>query len=200
LNFLGTSLKILSTTFFDKAFEHVDAEEDINKVREYFSYEHFYVLYCKYWELDSDHDFFISKDDFSRYSGHALSKKVVERIFSEVPRKFKSKVPGKMCYDDFIWFTLSEEDKTTDRSIEYWFKTLDLDSNDIITGYEMEYFYEEQKQRLEYLNHEPVFFEDILCQMVDIFKPDNEIHFKIEHFKKAKKHGWSFLQFPHKLE
>ena len=43
-------------------------EEDINKVdyllknnklqvRDYFSYEHFYVLYCKFWELDLDHDY-----------------------------------------------------------------------------------------------------------------------------------------------
>lgn len=40
---------------------------------------------------------------------------------------------------------LSEEDKTTDTSIEYWFKVIDLDNNYIITGYELEYFYEEQK-------------------------------------------------------
>ena len=32
----------------------------------------------------------------------------------------------------------------------------------------MEYFYEEQKQRLEYLNHEPIYFEDMLCQMYKI--------------------------------
>eukprot|EP00959_Pyramimonas_sp_CCMP1952_P087589 1832939-Pyramimonas_sp.AAC.1 len=29
------------------------AEEDINKVLKYFSYEHFYVIYCKFWELDT---------------------------------------------------------------------------------------------------------------------------------------------------
>jgi len=38
-------------------------------------------------------------------------------------------------------------------------------SNILPSGYEMEYFYEEQKQRLEYLNHEPVYFEDIVCQL-----------------------------------
>ena len=27
-----------------EVFEHVSSEEDINKVRAYFSYEHFYVL------------------------------------------------------------------------------------------------------------------------------------------------------------
>jgi serine/threonine-protein phosphatase 2A regulatory subunit B'' len=59
----------------------VTNEEDINKVRQYFSYEHFYVLYCRFWELDTDHDFLIDKEDFSRYEGHALSRKAVDRIF-----------------------------------------------------------------------------------------------------------------------
>ncbi len=52
-----------------------------------------------------------------------------------------------MSYEDFICFTkyyfltltfpigfmLSEEDKTTVRSLEYWFKLVDLDNNGIIT-------------------------------------------------------------------
>ena len=38
---------------------------------------------------------------------------------------------------------ISEEDKTSETSIDYWFKVLDLDNNGIITGYELEYFYEE---------------------------------------------------------
>ena len=59
----------------------VSKEDDINQVRAYFSYEHFYVLYCRFWELDTDHDFLIDKEDFSRYEGHALSRKAVDRIF-----------------------------------------------------------------------------------------------------------------------
>ena len=66
----------LMDTFFQ-----VSSENDINVVRQYFSYEHFYVLYCRFWELDTDHDFFIDKEDFSRYEGHALSRKAVDRIF-----------------------------------------------------------------------------------------------------------------------
>ena len=27
-------------------------EDDINQVTDFFSYEHFYVIYCKFWELD----------------------------------------------------------------------------------------------------------------------------------------------------
>ena len=48
-----------------------------------------------------------------------------------------------MGYEDFVWFMLSEEDKTTLRSLTYWFRIIDLDNNDIITPAEMEYFYEE---------------------------------------------------------
>ena len=33
----------------------LDEEDDINKINDYFSYEHFYVIYCKFWELDTDH-------------------------------------------------------------------------------------------------------------------------------------------------
>jgi serine/threonine-protein phosphatase 2A regulatory subunit B'' len=91
----------------------VTNEEDINKVRQYFSYEHFYVLYCRFWELDTDHDFLIDKEDFSRYEGHALSRKAVDRIFLEVPRKFKAEPAGKMGYEDFVYFMLCEEDKST---------------------------------------------------------------------------------------
>mmetsp|Transcript_26536 Transcript_26536/g.36268 ORF Transcript_26536/g.36268 Transcript_26536/m.36268 type:complete len:92 (+) Transcript_26536:184-459(+) len=64
-----------------EVFQQVSDEEDINKIRMYFSYEHFYVLYCRFWELDADHDFLIDKEDFSRYEGHALSRKAVDRIF-----------------------------------------------------------------------------------------------------------------------
>ena len=158
----------------------VASEEDINKVRQYFSYEHFYVLYCRFWELDSDHDFFIDKEDFSRYEGHALSRKAVDRIFDQIPRKFKSGQKDKMGYEDFVWFMLSEEDKTTYRSLQYWFKVIDLDENGTITPHEMDYFYEEQVHRLEYLNHEPILFVDLLCQMNDMIKPKPiEGHFNL---------------------
>ena len=39
----------------------------------------------------------------------------------------------KLEYNILLGFCLSEEDKTTDRSIEYWFKVVDLDGNDMIT-------------------------------------------------------------------
>lgn len=48
----------------------------------------------------------------------------------------------------------------------------------------MEYFYEEQVHRLEYLNHEPILFVDLLCQMNDMIKPQKEGHFHYHELKK----------------
>ena len=38
----------------------------------------------------------------------------------KVPRKFTSNLDGKMGYEDFVWFILSEEDKSSEPSLEYW--------------------------------------------------------------------------------
>ncbi|CAD8129092.1 unnamed protein product [Paramecium sonneborni] len=42
--------------------------------RQYFIYEQFYVIYCKFLELDDDHDFYISKRDVSYFSFQPLFK------------------------------------------------------------------------------------------------------------------------------
>jgi serine/threonine-protein phosphatase 2A regulatory subunit B'' len=48
-----------------------------------------------------------------------------------------------MGYEDFVYFMLCEEDKSTIQSLNYWFRVIDLDDNQIITPQEMDYFYEE---------------------------------------------------------
>ncbi|KAJ0493019.1 putative EF-hand domain-containing protein [Helianthus annuus] len=174
------------------AMQHADEEEDINKVLKYFSYEHFYVIYCKFWELDTDHDFLIDKENLIRYGNHALTYRIVDRIFSQVPRKFTSNVDGKMGYEDFVYFILSEEDKSSEPSLEYWFKCVDLDGNGVITRNEMQFFYEEQLHRMECMAQEPVLFEDILCQIVDMIGPKDEGYFTLHDLKGSKLAGSVF--------
>lgn len=57
----------------------------------------------------------------------------------------------------------------------YRFKCLDLDGNGVLTPNEMQFFYEEQLHRMECMAQEPVLFEDILCQMVDMIAPEVKI-------------------------
>lgn len=165
-----------------EVLEQLDSETDINRVTRYFSYEHFYVIYCKFWELDTDHDFFLDREDLVRYGCHSLTYQIVDRIFDQAPYKFFSKVPGKMSYQDFVWFLLSEEDKTTERSLEYWFKCIDLDSDGVLGPHDLRPFYDEQLQRMENSACEPVLFEDVMCQLHDLIQPKTEGWFTLKDF------------------
>ncbi|MEQ2255240.1 Serine/threonine-protein phosphatase 2A regulatory subunit B'' subunit beta [Ilyodon furcidens] len=168
------------------SYEHF-YEEDVNQLTEYFSYEHFYVIYCKFWELDTDHDLYIDQKDLERHNDQAISQKMIERIFSgTVTRDRRVYKEGRLSYADFVWFLISEEDKKTDTSIEYWFRCMDLDGDGLLSMYELEYFYEEQCQKLEALAIEPLPFEDCLCQMLDLVKPEVEGKITLRDLKKCK--------------
>jgi len=98
------------------ALRFVDENDDINKETAFFSYEHFYVLYCRFWELDTDRDGFLLKEDLLKYGDHSLSQPIVDRVFEVGPRPFSDgrgakRNRDKMSYEDYIFFMLSEEDK-----------------------------------------------------------------------------------------
>ncbi|XP_064552919.1 mucin-5AC [Drosophila montana] len=168
----------------------LEEEEDINQIMAFFSYEHFYVIYCKFWELDKDHDLLINQEDLAKHSDNALSTRIVERIFSGcVTRSDNKKKPDdepKMSYTDFVWFILSEEDKRTPTAIEYWFRCMDIDGDGALSMYELEYFYEEQQQRMEGIGIECLPFEDCLCQMLDMIKPANRDSITLGDLKRCK--------------
>lgn len=85
--------------------------------------ERWWVCYvCRGWVQTGCRGRDIDSCALRRYGNHALTYRIVDRIFAQVPRKFKCKEPGKMGYEDFCWFIFSEEDKTTDVALSYWFK------------------------------------------------------------------------------
>jgi len=180
------SLTELRKSNFMEVTLMVDDEPDINKVLNYYSYEHFYVLYCKFWELDQDHDLLIDKDDLSRYGNYAIVRRAIERVFTQYPKKFVSKVDGKMSYKDFIWFLLCEEDKHSPTAQEYWFRAIDIDEDGIISTYEIEYYYEEQAHRMECLSYDTPSLTDMVCQLNDMIRPRILGTVKLADIRKSK--------------
>lgn len=181
-----TSTEIRKSNFL-QTLALLEEEEDINQITDYFSYEHFYVIYCKFWELDSDHDLYISQDDLAHYNDQASSNRIIERIFSGAVTRGKTvQKEGRMSYADFVWFLISEEDKRNPTSIEYWFRCMDVDGDGVLSMYELEYFYEEQCERMEAMGIEPLPFHDLLCQMLDLVKPASDGKITLRDLKRCR--------------
>ncbi|RUS86592.1 hypothetical protein EGW08_005608, partial [Elysia chlorotica] len=171
---------------FLQTVRRLEEEDDINQIKDFFSYEHFYVIYCKFWELDKDHDLYIDKADLSRHNDHALNSRLIDRIFSGAVTRGPDFEDGRMSYREFVWFLLAEEDKRHMTSIEYWFRCMDLDGDGVISMYEMEFFHEEQMNKMETLGIERLPFEDTVCQMLDMVSPRREGRITLGDLKACK--------------
>lgn len=73
------SLADLRKSGFEKTLRKLE-NSDLNQTEDCFSYKHFYVIYCKFWELDQDHDLILDEKDLSGYGGGAISTRIIRRV------------------------------------------------------------------------------------------------------------------------
>ena len=72
---------------------------------------------------------------------------------------------------DFVVFFMSEEDKTSEASLRFWFNVADVDGDGALTASDLRPFFKEQEARMRAFGMEAVAFGDVLCQMSDLIKP-----------------------------
>eukprot|EP01055_Gregarina_sp_Pseudo9_P002527 Gregarina_sp_Pseudo_9__2526@NODE_27_length_5599_cov_16_826439_g25_i0_p2_GENE_NODE_27_length_5599_cov_16_826439_g25_i0NODE_27_length_5599_cov_16_826439_g25_i0_p2_ORF_typecomplete_len606_score103_90EFhand_13/PF17958_1/2_7e20EFhand_7/PF13499_6/3_4e10SPARC_Ca_bdg/PF10591_9/8_7e03SPARC_Ca_bdg/PF10591_9/1_4e02SPARC_Ca_bdg/PF10591_9/0_11EFhand_1/PF00036_32/0_0071EFhand_8/PF13833_6/4e02EFhand_8/PF13833_6/0_083EFhand_5/PF13202_6/3_8e03EFhand_5/PF13202_6/0_18_NODE_27_length_5599_cov_16_826439_g25_i0661883 len=169
----------------------IDDETDFNTIREFFSYEHFYVAYCRFWALDIDHDFRLDKTDLVKYDNHAFSNLTLNRLFTEAGSVISD--GHSISYEGFFYLLMHDEDKTTDRSIEFWFRLVDLDGDGVLRYHELAHFYSEQLVRLESRTMEAPAFDVILCQLNDMIRPEISCEFRLRDLKKQRRHAPLFF-------
>lgn len=127
-----TSREYHQSSLFDNILNLEEYNEDDTKFN-FFNYNYFYIICCIFNELDSDEDGYLTLTDLEGYKEHNTPRFVVERIFSQKGFKFLSDKENQMSYIDFIWYIMCEEDKTSDQSIHFWFRILDLDSDGVLS-------------------------------------------------------------------
>eukprot|EP01133_Synstelium_polycarpum_P006168 gene6168-7142_t len=171
----------------------VDQFEDINKHTEYFSYNHFYVIFLQFHKLDTNHDLFIDARELSEYAEGSLTLQICERILQCPIFKENPQYGPVMSYRNFIWFLLSEVDKANDSGIEYWFNLIDLDGDGILSCYDMATFYLYHKMRMEEeFSLDPPEFQVLFDHFQEFYKPSVENGFKMAELKKSKMAGFLF--------
>ena len=147
------------------------------------------MIYYLFSELDTDHDSILCAEDLLRYDQNGLSLRTIERIFHvlEASKHDSKDIPSRMTYEDFIVFLMNEENKTTYRSLKFWFNVVDFDENGFIMYHEMKYFYDDLCERLGAMNQEPVPLENILCQFNDLMHPKRCGEFTLADFIRHRK-------------
>eukprot|EP00052_Salpingoeca_macrocollata_P005941 m.50549 g.50549 ORF g.50549 m.50549 type:complete len:400 (+) comp15151_c1_seq1:199-1398(+) len=186
--------KELDRSAFIDALLLLEEEQDINKMQDFFSYEHFYVIYTSFWKLDTDHDLCINRSELARYGDEGLSPLALDRIFQGTVAAAAS-TNDMLSYHEFVYFILSEEDKTSPTAIEYWFRVMDLDGDGVISLYELEQFYNQQKFRLTELGMDALAFEDHVCAMLDLVHPTNPAVITLRDLKRCKQTSSFFNNF-----
>lgn len=182
--------QMIKSSKFLEALEFVSYHEnDVNNEPHFFSYEHFYVIYCEYYELDTRQKGCLTPSQLARYAGGTVNPMVFKRICKTTNRYRRDGIE----FADFIWFILSEEDKSHPTAIEYWFRILDFDGDGLITMYDLQQFYYEQTFRIEHKEEGDFLFENKLDEILDrlgaaIGEDPNQLArgVKLSHLKRAK--------------
>jgi serine/threonine-protein phosphatase 2A regulatory subunit B'' len=154
-----------------RIFRDAEAMKDVNDSQHIFNYQHFYVTFVKFWDLDGDSDGLVTKDDLLKFNESAVSPIVIERFFKS--KDFPRMTTRKPVIDlrAFTYFLICSEDKTSQTAINFWFKLCDLDDDGVISIREMEELYAVQLERMRITGNETIAFHDILTQLMDTVKP-----------------------------
>jgi serine/threonine-protein phosphatase 2A regulatory subunit B'' len=146
---------------------------DVNEPTSLFCYQHFYVTFCKFWDLDGDADGVISKDDLMKFNESAVSPIICDRFvtFSFAPRAFTGS--PVIDFRSFAYFLMATEDKTSLTAINLWFRLCDLDDDGVLSIQEIGDLYAQQFERMGMTGNETIPFDDILRQLIDAVRPAN---------------------------
>ena len=192
----------------------LDRINDINAIRAFFSYEHYYVIFCKFWELDTDRDGWIGKEEILKYDFHAIGERGADRLLKiygvscnhkeffeqptvldedvtmmELPTSFTKKID----YSLFVQFIQAQEDRSCDKSIDFFFRLADLTDSGFISLCDISYFYQEQRERLIFQGNEAPLVEDIFCQLTDMIRPENPGKFTVCDLRRSRKFAGNFF-------
>ncbi|KAK4517147.1 uncharacterized protein ATC70_000478 [Mucor velutinosus] len=190
------SLSHFRKSNFTQMIQNLGPYVDLNNTLDCFSYKHFYVLYCKFWVLDEDHDLIISESDLANYNDGLLSQRLTRQImqhgripaFASDSTRMANSQARTLTYIDYIWFLMSETDKSTPMAIEYWFRCMDDDGDGIITTFDLEEYWEEQEKKLyetiDGYTEDIICFDDLICQLNDLIRPQIPGQFRLSDLKR----------------
>ncbi|XP_026193615.1 probable serine/threonine protein phosphatase 2A regulatory subunit B''delta [Cyclospora cayetanensis] len=158
---------------------------ELSAVRKFFSYDHFYVFYCSFHELDEDEDFLLHRSDVSKYQDHSMSTLVEARLFSQAAHRFSCEKSQHWNFQDWIWFVLAYHEVTLPKALRFWFDVFDLDGDGFLRDHELEAAYESQAERLRMREGKAQSYKEFICQAGKVLAEEVESVHCAHYFLKA---------------
>uniref|UniRef100_F1KTT6 Serine/threonine-protein phosphatase 2A regulatory subunit B'' subunit beta n=1 Tax=Ascaris suum TaxID=6253 RepID=F1KTT6_ASCSU len=193
-----TAAELRRSNFLEE-LRKLETADDVNDELDYFSYEHFYVVYCKFQELSSGRDC-LTSDDLAQYSDRALPDLVVSRIFTEAvsrgPHNEESVAKRAIItYVDFVYFLLAEVDKSHPSSMKYWFRVMDLDEDGCLSLHEMKQFFDAIVEKMTAASVDAMCFNDVICLLFDAIRPRSSTFITLSDIKRSQMSTYFFNNF-----
>uniref|UniRef100_A0A6B2LG47 EF-hand domain-containing protein n=1 Tax=Arcella intermedia TaxID=1963864 RepID=A0A6B2LG47_9EUKA len=207
---------------------------DITYAPKYFNYSSFYIIHRKFRELDRNKDGYLSFDELLSYNSCSLNSKVGNFIYylcrfpkdtedqehpRNSPKKLRRRPRGielrkvletQFDLDDFAWFIMTEEDKSTRRAISIWFLCLDHDGDGYVSSGDMFYYYQYQITLMKSNFMDVIPFERIYSEVIDLINPADIDHLSLSEFQRCRKNApyifniffnlTKFIQFHHQKQ
>lgn len=156
--------RIANSNFCDCLIS-VDKAEDVSDVSDFFSYEHFYVFFSKFWTIDVDETGKPTVEQLADYDENRISLTLIKRFIQRIPVQND---PGFIDFTSFCYFMQAVEDKSSETALRLWYHVCDLDDDGILSISEIKRLYHAQKKRMSESGMDPVDFKYVLSQIIDM--------------------------------
>lgn len=82
------------------------SEMSINEEYQYFSYKHFFVIFCKFYDLEATKYLKINLESFSSYDTHAINPILCPRILKGYgyPPDWRATKNGEYCVRNYYYY------------------------------------------------------------------------------------------------
>ena len=131
-------------------------------------------IYNDFIQLDKDQNGMLSKDEFSLYSGSdgvQLTQTAINRIFEENITYGTGSVDTEgpeMDYKTFLDYVLAIENKSSQESLQYFWRVLDIDKTGRLSKEIITYFYRDIHDVLKSSNYDAPAVSNVIVEVFDI--------------------------------
>ena len=159
-------------------FLFIERQDNIYHVKDQvFGSDDFMIMHDEFLLLSEGEDY-ITVENFRSHVGYDVSNLFINRLC-------KSCHEGKIRYTDFVTFLLANADPFHPKSIEYFFRLLDVDDDGILSLHDVELLYHEIEEMSQELDAPVPDFQNFICMMLDAIRPKNKHCFTVSDLKRS---------------